>query len=211
MALVNEIQVGRLNAILHKLLSMKEGAPSPVIAPELVGAIVLETEREEWKFLGGEIPWGFPFSIPATVNARVKCQVRNPPGSGTLAVITRIGFNCSAQAGFRVYVERADHPDLTTVLSGPVARDVRQASNIMTTTPLVCSFATDAVPPAYGASLTGSNSGAPSWPLTDVLMGCPIVLVPGSLVLTDATFPNGDTQMVVFMGYARTLEPSETR
>jgi len=51
--MVNEIQVGRFNGILHKLLAMKEGAPAPTLAPEILAAIVLEADRPEYAFLGG--------------------------------------------------------------------------------------------------------------------------------------------------------------
>lgn len=54
MALFNEIQVGRFNAVLHKLFDMKEGAPSPQVASEIMPVITLESDRPEWAFLANE-------------------------------------------------------------------------------------------------------------------------------------------------------------
>ena len=54
MARFNEIQVGRFNAVLHKLLDMKEGAPAPQLSGDVIPTLVLENDRPEWIFLGAE-------------------------------------------------------------------------------------------------------------------------------------------------------------
>jgi len=59
MGLFNEINVGRFNAVLHKMLSMKEGAPAPQLSGDIIPTLCLEGDRPEWAYLGGEhLCWG---------------------------------------------------------------------------------------------------------------------------------------------------------
>ena len=50
----NEIQVGRYNRLLQKLMSMKGGAPAPQLGGDIDAGITLESDRPEWQFLAGE-------------------------------------------------------------------------------------------------------------------------------------------------------------
>lgn len=90
MALVNEVLVGRPNAILHKLLNMKEGAPSPQLSPDLQAVLVLENDRPEFKFLGGEtLGMGFGDAAAGAANYS-HVGLINPVGSGVLVVVERV-------------------------------------------------------------------------------------------------------------------------
>jgi len=113
---VNEIQVGRYNGLLHKLLDMKEGAPSPTLATDVFPILVLEAERPEWEFLKGDRLMGCAFNQPATGGVNSKVRIRNPAGSGALVVVTMctisIGQNNDVQYGFE-----ATNSDLATTLS----------------------------------------------------------------------------------------------
>lgn len=87
MAIPNEIQTGRLNAILHKLLDMKEGAPAPTLAPDIFSMMALEVDRPEWKFLGGERECISFYSLAAGgAGTYGSMCVVNPADSGIIAV-----------------------------------------------------------------------------------------------------------------------------
>lgn len=121
---VNEVQSGRYNAILHKLLDMKEGAPAPTLAPEILSAIVLEQDRPEWKFLGGErMVTGFA-SQAAVVGEYQGNGCRNPAASGILLVIEAIIPVNNPTIQVNLVTSDAVATDVTTI-SSPFARDSR--------------------------------------------------------------------------------------
>lgn len=97
MALANEVLVGRPNAVLHKLYSMKEGAPSPQLSPEIQPVIVLEADRPEWAFLGGVRRGAATASFSSSAAAKY-CQlsVVNPVNSGIIAIVTYASLMNSA-------------------------------------------------------------------------------------------------------------------
>lgn len=86
----NEIQIGRLNGLLHKLLSMKEGSPAPTLMPEISPGLTLESDRPEWEFLaGGHLAWGGAL-LTAGVGVRARIGLLNPAGSGALFVVSKV-------------------------------------------------------------------------------------------------------------------------
>ena len=94
MASFNEIQVGRYNAILHKLLDMKEGAPAPQLGGDIVPAIVLESDRPEWSFLGGMRNCiGGIWRAGGGATLYSKQALVNPVGSNVLAVIDMVSVH----------------------------------------------------------------------------------------------------------------------
>lgn len=99
MALANEILVGRFSGILHKLLNMKEGAPSPQLSPEIMPVIALEMDRPEYDFLGGTRRGAASGSAQSSAAAKYQqMSVVNPVGSGVLAVVDAIVFANTARA-----------------------------------------------------------------------------------------------------------------
>ena len=88
--MINEIQVGRLNGLLHKLLDMKEGAPSPTLASDVFPNIVLESDRPEWKFLAGE-RLGAGYRYDAAVAGQYShAGLYNPAGSNVLVIVEQM-------------------------------------------------------------------------------------------------------------------------
>jgi len=83
----NEIQIGRLNSVLHKLLDMKEGAPAPSLSSDITAMLALEVDRPEWKFLGGEKLCVAPFLPTAVANNMGQGSLFNPVGSNVLCII----------------------------------------------------------------------------------------------------------------------------
>jgi hypothetical protein len=88
--MLNEIQIGRLNGLLHKLLDMKEGAPAPTLATDVFPMLVLESDRPEWLFLSGQRMCGALRQTAATVGQYSHAGLWNPAGSGVLAVVREI-------------------------------------------------------------------------------------------------------------------------
>lgn len=84
------MQVGRYNAILHKLLAMKEGAPAPTLAPDILPVLVLESDRPEWAYLGG-VALASAGAERAGVALQVAhLQIFNPVGSGALVIVNEL-------------------------------------------------------------------------------------------------------------------------
>ena len=120
----NEIQGGRLNSILHKLLNMAEGSPSPTLATDVFPMLALEVDRPEWHFLGGERLGWARWYLGGTAAQYSHVGLRNPAGSGVLLVVDRIVVSVAAgnpvQLGLRT-VAAVD------VVSSGLSRDTRFA------------------------------------------------------------------------------------
>jgi len=99
MALFNEINVGRYNAILHKLLGMKEGAPSPQVSGDVFPVLGLEMDRPEWKFLGGERLAYSGSYLAAVASKYHQTWLWNPPGSGALCVVEHLDASVHGSGG----------------------------------------------------------------------------------------------------------------
>jgi len=128
--MVNELQVGRFNAILTKLLSMKEGAPSPILAPEIIPTVVLENDRPEWAFLFGGRLGAAGLEQVAVALEFPAVQLFNPVGSGILMVVEHFQFESTTGQQFRV------GPTATPLATAPGgasgSRDLRGVSSITT-------------------------------------------------------------------------------
>lgn len=198
---VNEIQVGRQNAVLHKLLAMKEGAPSPILAPEVIPVLVLESDRPEWAFLAGEaLCWGF-VEPGAVVGQIAYCELRNPAGSGVLCVVEEVVLaSATASAFFALGI--GSYAPLSAA-SASIVRDTR----ILPGRPS-CSLAsinTAASPGGInGYKILQSTGSDP------VIIRTPIILSPGTLLAIQTTNMNIGIRVSVSWR-ERTLEPSETR
>lgn len=120
---INEIQVGRYNGLLHKLLDMKEGAPAPSLAPEIVPALILESDRPEWAFLKGERLCMGRAQDVATAGQYSSVGLQHVGTRGLLVVLEDI-YIINGGAGVAGYYLRGDE-GLTTADStgGAYARD----------------------------------------------------------------------------------------
>ncbi len=90
MAVYNEIQVGRFNRFLQKLLSMKGPASMNTLAPELMPVLPLQRGLEDLLLEGFE-RFGIliePAAPGVANNAGVR--LRNPAGSNVIAVIESV-------------------------------------------------------------------------------------------------------------------------
>lgn len=195
---MNEIQVGRYNAILHKLLAMQEGAPSPLLAPEIFPVIQLEHDRPEWAFLGGEKLCVGQISEAALVANYSYVYITNPVGSGTLVVIERI---LSSEADNTHYFGSG-----LGIAPTAFGAQIDSRSGIF---------------PTAIASTAGFDSGTAVarpgslltfiWMLRGVAMDMfPVVLIPGAFLAIAGNVVNRGVN-ISFYWRERTLEPSESR
>lgn len=120
---MNEIQSGRFNAVLHKLLDMKEGAPAPMLASEIFPVIVIESDRPEWDFLQGIRNQGTNAAIAAVAAQRSKFRLRNPTGSGAIAVVESIVLRSDTTSLVRLHVGTVA-TDYSSTFTG-INRDTR--------------------------------------------------------------------------------------
>ena len=89
MATFNEIQVGRFNRFLQKLLSMKGDAVMATLNPELQAQLTLLNGVEN-RYLEGWDRFGIVQTVNAVATFQSSVRVRNPTGSNVLATFEKI-------------------------------------------------------------------------------------------------------------------------
>lgn len=99
---LNDINAGRFNGILHKILNIADGAPSPKVATEIFPTINLESDRPEWLFLGGERLISGYLGYTPTAGQYGHIVLTCPAGSNVVATIERIRIY-NAAAGARTF------------------------------------------------------------------------------------------------------------
>jgi hypothetical protein len=88
-AVYNEIQVGRFNRYLQKLLSMKGPASMNTLAPELMPILAMFSGTED-RYLQGWDRFGVGFQIGGIAAQTTNGRIRNPAGSNVIAVIEKL-------------------------------------------------------------------------------------------------------------------------
>lgn len=106
-----KIELGRYSDILRRLLAGKDQVVAAELAPEISPVFVLESDRPEWAFLGGERLGCVAITQAATALARSTCRIRNPANSNALLVIEElyVGIDTTAdQVAIRMGEGTAD-------------------------------------------------------------------------------------------------------
>jgi hypothetical protein len=208
--LINEVQVGRYNATLFKLLSMKEGAPAPTLAPELVASVILEADRPEFHFLGGS-HLGIGQADQAAGGAGVSSWVmlHNPVGSNALVIVEEIRpvEPGGTSIGGSIRLVDTSSGALGTNTNNAIWRDTRGAGNPGANQGLVAETRVLTVTPGAGNSLIipfRLQAGV------QAIFTLRLVLSPGRAV---AVTPDVSNQRIAasWSWYERPLEPSEAR
>jgi len=121
---VSQIQTGRYGDLLRRFLGMKGVTEvAGELSPEISAVFILENDRPEWLFLKGEKLCSASFFIALNAGLPSAARLRNPAGSGVMAVIQRL--EVSTQAGATLIEERnTDQGNLAAVLP-TVTRDTR--------------------------------------------------------------------------------------
>lgn len=121
---MSKIEVGRYSELLRKLLSMKGVVDvSGELSPEISPVFILEAERPEWEFLKNEKVMSSTFAVNAVAAQNAVYRLRNPLGSGVVAVINT--FMIQVESDSTVLAERSvEQGNLATILP-TVSRDTR--------------------------------------------------------------------------------------
>jgi hypothetical protein len=208
--MVNEVQVGAYNSLLHKLLSMKEAAPAPTLAPEVIAAFVLESDRPEWSFLKGErLGIGGNFVGGDAVN-RPRVFLVNPVGSGVLCVVedfwpaTDGATIATGELRFGGGTMAAPFTDGNRAIN----RDLRSIGIPGGNAPMTCHIWSGVGPTVLPGSILsqftlGVNQGVVVLPLEFVL--------PPGFVLEVSNQNTSGTIAVTYRWRERALDPAETR
>lgn len=195
---MNEIQVGRYNAVLHKLLSMKEGAPSPLLAPEIFPMLMLEGERPEWLWLGG-IGLGIRRELRAAdVGNFSYLALQNPVASGAILAVESLMSNI-AKASYRIQFAPAP---LGNESKG-AQMDTRAGlfPNVVTAVGEGANNVAVALPGTRLATVTLLEAVPYPWPF---------ILTPGTALVVGGIVVNQAVE-VLFRWRERVFEPSESR
>lgn len=97
MALFNEIQAGRYNRFVQKLLGIKGRPPMPTVSSDLTFQHVIKSGAETWYLEG----WDdfFRQKTVAGLAANLSTfELRNPPASNVVAVVTRAAVQMGGTA-----------------------------------------------------------------------------------------------------------------
>lgn len=144
------------------------------LAPELSPVLVLEAERPEWEFLKANRLMACAYSIGPTAGSTSAHRLRNPTGSGVVAIVTYANFAVEVTSpGTRAVVSASRNPDTGDLSSNTptIARDTRYPG--VNTSALIGS--------AQTVGLTG-NTWWSTIVLNDVNVEIPVpfVLTPGN-------------------------------
>src|SRR5216684_1967801 len=92
MARFNEINVGRYNRALQKLLGMKGEASVPILASEIAPSFVLPYGVEN-RYLEQWNRFGLGMNVTATAGNQSAFRLRNPAGSNVIAVVEVLTYS----------------------------------------------------------------------------------------------------------------------
>lgn len=122
----NEIQVGRFNRFVQKLLDIKGGPPMPTVASDLMSVLPHFSATENLNLQGWDIFFA-QINVTAAAGQKQIFELRNPPASNVIAVVERAyEFNASATGDTLqlVWIRPTTQTDQPTVFT-PTSMDSR--------------------------------------------------------------------------------------
>ena len=172
--IINQIQGGRWDTFLRRLLPIKDRSIAPILASELVGYItVQEWEPEFHKLRDENLCWGLS-NVGAVAAEFAHCKIRNPDLSGNLVILEQIWLRSNANSTIEIATSGVTIAGFANVATG--FRDLR--SGVLTAaTVTVAQVSTNTDPVQLGGaaltrfSFTGIDSG---------ILKFPFILPPGS-------------------------------
>ena len=117
MARFNEILVGRYNRLLQKLLSMKGPASLVTLSDEAMAVFPLFSGVEN-RYLEGWDRFRITWNPSAIVGQTLSTQLRNPTGSGVIAVLEQISASAGALVGVDISQQGGNPADLAVIGAG---------------------------------------------------------------------------------------------
>jgi len=212
---------------LLKQLSVAKGLDHVEVLGQLVGAIVLENDRPEHKYLAGEaLAWGQILKAAAGAGVTGFAGLRNPSGSGKIVVVESIrvtvGDSDNSALG-RVYIGLSRGPTVTAA-NTEQPRDTRlqPTGAFGTAAPGIAGQVVSAqsdtivVAPFVVAEIVyGGDQLATAVSQFQVAYTEPIILAPGDVLLVwPSDGVGGNTANLAIQGSftwrERTVEPTET-
>lgn len=94
-----KIEVGRFSELMRRYLSMAGVVQvTEELAPEISSVFILESERPEWEFLKGSKLCTSQISVTSVAAVQATGRIRNPVGSGVMAIIDKLNFSVDGNA-----------------------------------------------------------------------------------------------------------------
>lgn len=168
MALYNEILVGRFNNLIKKWMSFKGQAPAPQLAGEITPAFNIPMGVET-RFLEGWYRYGWVTDLAATPGLTSAARLRNPEGSGMIAVIEscKLWSAAAQEIDIRQRANSSTNANLGTP-SNPFSLEER-------TGPLPKNEITSSL--QISTDLAGSQLGTAIWAMMMPAGGAPVELI----------------------------------
>lgn len=190
---MSSIEIGRFSDLLRRSLGMKgQTSVAADLSPEVSPTIELESAgSQEWDFLKQLRQLGMAQSIAANVGAGAQLMMRNPAGSGVIAVISEIRIIPSGAATLALTFDRVLVDLVSTALT--VARDSRWLPSVIgqqATMVVTFANATGAVPVGNGTLYVGDQAAGTTFQWTNQ-----IVMGPGSRVIFGSTSANVEVRV----------------
>lgn len=201
---MSELQVDRLTTLLKNLFVLRaELGIVPELEDSIYPGVILENDRPEWAFLGGELLQYGSLAAAAVAGELNFIRIRNPSGSGVIVVVEAIAPAPGTQQRTLLVTEGSEAASVT--VSGPWNRDLR----LNTTTSRI-----GAVELASGSAAAVAGQVVWEFPSAGIALSfdtpCPIVIDEGRHVEVWGQTPNSSLR-VSFRWRERARERSETR
>lgn len=210
MAVYNEILAGRLNRFVQKLLSIKGPTSLVAVSADLRFIHPISSGIEN-QYLQGWDHFGLATFVGAAGAGNLSLfELRNPPGSGIVGVVTRafggesIATNTAFGLNTQLQLARGATTDQNTLLS-PIGWDQRGRP----APTLITSSNTAAVTGVGGIHQILGQASAPAFALTELMApGLEIPVLPGTAVYIQSGNVNVALE-AMFWWRERPLEDSE--
>lgn len=200
---LNQIQGGRWDEELRRTFSMKQGSVAPVLASEIVPAIILENDRPEGLALAATRLGMGSSIILASAGVFSQIQLFNPAGSGVLGVATRarMASNGASTLTLRLGNVALTNASLTATKADSRLIDFAIGASFRT------SLEIRDVQAALTAGTVLSQMTALASTPRELLRGA-IILKPGTGIYT-TTSGNNLNNVTSYEWYERAINPSE--
>lgn len=154
MAIYNEILSGRYAKFLQRTFSMKGEVPAKQLAGEVMPVIPFQSGNEN-RWLEGWLLYSKSVIVPAVAAQQGFLQLRNPLGSGVIAVIHKL---CVSEAAIDIiFASETNAAQADGTIQSVFGLDSRNTGN----STLIFSFSSSAADPRFGNGIIwGANIAA---------------------------------------------------
>jgi len=196
------ISASYLERKLRSIADIKGDNPLPDVE-SLKGLLVLESDRPEWGYAGGEVrASGLVQFAPNAANTN-SAQLRNPIGSGVLVIVEHVVVSYPAVAAVTRLWEAFSVADFATLFTANVVnRDTRGLATVGDAVAAILSGVSQVAPAGSGRQF--GQVQVPAGGFFDVWPG-PTMLYPGTAIMLD----EGTLNMAVNFNFSWRERPIE--